>query len=422
MTIEREVDSGSEGLTVAFSWACLTRAREDKGLSIKDVARRLKITECYIRALEEGDFKQFPATTFARGHVKNYARLLGLDADELASKVDVVGVSQASTYGERMSSDNEFHFQGPTVRSSSVVRYGVTTVLVLLVSLVSYFWWDGREDPSVTPPVFNSSATPPPATAGGIENAGGAGRNANATDSLSQAGQNTEGAGKEAVTALKKDDSALIAQPQENDLELHSAKSTELKSTKHAALAKTEAGSPKESVVKTTQPDRQVVDTGKPVNSVTETRGAAVAVVSEISEADSLDGEDEVDDELVPLLEQAQETAVAELIRNKKLASRSPQPESVQDASVSRTLFYIRFKEDCWMKVTDMSGNVLSVGLNRAGSEFEMETPGAIKVKLGNAPGVEVIRFGGETVDISAWSMKKGRKVAKLKLNANEQS
>ena len=59
----------------------LRAAREAAGLSLDEVAQQLKLAPRQVRALEEDDFGVLPGRTFVRGFVRNYARLLNLDAD-----------------------------------------------------------------------------------------------------------------------------------------------------------------------------------------------------------------------------------------------------------------------------------------------------------------------------------------------------
>jgi len=61
----------------------LRDAREAQGLSVEDVANRLRLMHRQIDAMETGDFASLGQPVFARGFVRNYARLLGLDADPL---------------------------------------------------------------------------------------------------------------------------------------------------------------------------------------------------------------------------------------------------------------------------------------------------------------------------------------------------
>jgi cytoskeleton protein RodZ len=58
--------------------AQLTHAREAQGLSVTDVANRLKLTPKQIDALENDQFDSL-GPVFSRGFVRNYARLLQLD-------------------------------------------------------------------------------------------------------------------------------------------------------------------------------------------------------------------------------------------------------------------------------------------------------------------------------------------------------
>jgi cytoskeleton protein RodZ len=63
--------------------ARLKAARESAGLSLDQVAQQLKLAPRQVKALEDEDFAQLPGRTFARGFVRNYARLLGLDGEDL---------------------------------------------------------------------------------------------------------------------------------------------------------------------------------------------------------------------------------------------------------------------------------------------------------------------------------------------------
>lgn len=61
----------------------LKRTRERLGLSTEDVAMELRLSRFQIQALEEDDWDQLPGTTYARGYLRSYARLLDLDAEKL---------------------------------------------------------------------------------------------------------------------------------------------------------------------------------------------------------------------------------------------------------------------------------------------------------------------------------------------------
>lgn len=60
----------------------IREARAAKGLSVEDAERTLKIRAKYLKAIEAGDYAQLPDGPASRGFVKNYARLLGISADD----------------------------------------------------------------------------------------------------------------------------------------------------------------------------------------------------------------------------------------------------------------------------------------------------------------------------------------------------
>lgn len=63
--------------------ARLREAREELGLTLDDVEDRTRIRRAFIEALEEERFNDLPGDVYARGFIRNYASLLGLNAEEL---------------------------------------------------------------------------------------------------------------------------------------------------------------------------------------------------------------------------------------------------------------------------------------------------------------------------------------------------
>ena len=60
----------------------LRRAREEQGLSQDEVSKHLRLSLSYLRALEEDDYDRLPEPPFIKGYLRNYARFLGLPAEE----------------------------------------------------------------------------------------------------------------------------------------------------------------------------------------------------------------------------------------------------------------------------------------------------------------------------------------------------
>ena len=63
----------------------LREAREDRGLSLVQASALTRIPRTTLAHLEADRFGEFNAAIFVRGHLRNYARELGLDSERLVA-------------------------------------------------------------------------------------------------------------------------------------------------------------------------------------------------------------------------------------------------------------------------------------------------------------------------------------------------
>ena len=63
----------------------LKKAREEKGLSHKEIFQAIKIHPRFLKALEGGDWSVFFGGVHAKGFLRNYAEYLGLNLDEVSA-------------------------------------------------------------------------------------------------------------------------------------------------------------------------------------------------------------------------------------------------------------------------------------------------------------------------------------------------
>src|SRR5512140_3413262 len=68
----------------------LRREREIRGISLKEIADATKISKRFLEAIERNDHKTLPAPVFTRGFVREYARYLGLNAEEMVNRYNEV--------------------------------------------------------------------------------------------------------------------------------------------------------------------------------------------------------------------------------------------------------------------------------------------------------------------------------------------
>lgn len=87
----RDMESGEAGFAALPSVGSQLRAaREKKEMSVGDIAMALKLGPRQVEALESGEWDRLPGNTFIRGFVRNYARLLQLDAAPFMAQLDSV--------------------------------------------------------------------------------------------------------------------------------------------------------------------------------------------------------------------------------------------------------------------------------------------------------------------------------------------
>jgi cytoskeleton protein RodZ len=65
----------------------LRAAREEKGLSLEDVAAQTRIPRRHLESLEQADWENLPAPTYTTGFAKAYASAVGLDRTDIGEQL-----------------------------------------------------------------------------------------------------------------------------------------------------------------------------------------------------------------------------------------------------------------------------------------------------------------------------------------------
>jgi cytoskeleton protein RodZ len=116
----------------------LRDAREAKGIAIEDMAEKLHLLTDVVRGIEQCDFEEMPSRVFVRGYVRNYARLVGLNAQEMLDKFDQAHPEDLS----HLQIDKSPHL--PTDSPMASRFAGVMTwVTVLAIVILFVVWWHG---------------------------------------------------------------------------------------------------------------------------------------------------------------------------------------------------------------------------------------------------------------------------------------
>ncbi|WP_285422472.1 RodZ family helix-turn-helix domain-containing protein [Pseudomonas sp. efr-133-TYG-103a] len=117
----------------------LRQVRESKNWSLPDVALRLNLTVTSLGYLEAGDFDKLPGHTFARGYIRAYAKLMGLDQAALVNEFD----QYTGTDGKGSNVHALGRIEEPVRLSHNILRI---VSLLLLIALIGggFVWWQDQ--------------------------------------------------------------------------------------------------------------------------------------------------------------------------------------------------------------------------------------------------------------------------------------
>ena len=114
----------------------LSRRRLERGMSLEDVAQRLKYGTRQIQSLEEDDYPRLPGSTFVRGMMRSYAKLLEMDAGPLLDELQRREIPAHVTVDLRA---KRIPFPDGSKRPTRV--YVVMSVLVVLIAAAVILEW-----------------------------------------------------------------------------------------------------------------------------------------------------------------------------------------------------------------------------------------------------------------------------------------
>ncbi|MBZ0332780.1 RodZ domain-containing protein [Marinobacter sp. AL4B] len=133
---------------------------------------------------------------------------------------------------------------------------------------------------------------------------------------------------------------------------------------------------------------------------------------------DTSEGEEPLREADAPLampqsnLDESEVPAVATESIDRPVASDAPLQtpdanESSAESAIGR--LEMTFSGDCWLKVTDATGQRLASGLRRQGDKLDVRGTPPLSVVVGAMSAVEVIRFQDETVDMGDFRVVNNR-------------
>ncbi len=117
----------------------LRQARESHGWSLAEVALKLNLTTTSLGNLEAGAFDKLPGHTFARGYIRAYAKLLGIDQAILVQQFDQF----TGTDSQGSNVHGLGRIEEPTRVSHTILRI-VSLLLLIAVIGGGFVWWQDQ--------------------------------------------------------------------------------------------------------------------------------------------------------------------------------------------------------------------------------------------------------------------------------------
>ena len=154
----------------------LRRTRLKRNLQLEEISSELKISTRILQAIEDDQYDKLPGGVFAKSFVRQYARLLGLDEEEIAERMQqAMGpVEDLQQFPERSRPGGVAPIQVPRVDEWETVgdtRFhwsgwlsAVVLVVVMLVCSAVYTWMQRPKAPvtaQATPPAHGVAPSTP---------------------------------------------------------------------------------------------------------------------------------------------------------------------------------------------------------------------------------------------------------------------
>lgn len=114
----------------------LREEREARNFTEEEVARQLRIDVTRVRALEQDDFSKFAAPIYVIGHLRAYAKLLGLPPESFVESYQNMGTAAPPSLERVAHLDHQPEPSG----NAEFPRWLVYLLIVAVVAVVAFVW------------------------------------------------------------------------------------------------------------------------------------------------------------------------------------------------------------------------------------------------------------------------------------------
>lgn len=152
----------------------LRREREIRGISLKEIADATKISKRFLEAIERNDHRTLPAPVFTRGFVREYARYLGLNTEDIVNRYNYAAAGdqhvEKTAHLERLINPPTPVVPKPLPRKGIPPPYAridrsFLWIGLIVVALACVVWWTVNYKREKAETARAEATTPPPVVA-----------------------------------------------------------------------------------------------------------------------------------------------------------------------------------------------------------------------------------------------------------------
>ncbi|MEZ5344031.1 MAG: helix-turn-helix domain-containing protein [Pyrinomonadaceae bacterium] len=114
----------------------LRQAREEKGISISEVAEQTRISPIYLESIENDDYRALPGGIFNKGFIKSFAKYVGVDEQEAMQDYAKLSVGQEGI-GDHKSSKS----YRPEVLTDDSSRSSILPTVIFAAIILGLMTW-----------------------------------------------------------------------------------------------------------------------------------------------------------------------------------------------------------------------------------------------------------------------------------------
>ncbi|MCK8204257.1 cytoskeleton protein RodZ [Erwinia amylovora] len=332
----------------------LRNAREQMGLTQQNVAERLCLKLSTIRDIEEDNSPASLASTFLRGYIRSYARLVRVPEEELLPMM----AKQAPIRAAKVEMMQSYSLGKQRKKRDGWLMIFTWLVLFVVLGLTGAWWWQNHK--------------------------------AAQDDLVSMADQNAslEGNNHQSIALTDGNASSSAAGVAQTAVPLNNTSAAENGIVPDAAA--NNSSTPAAAV--------ESSNTSPAANAATNANAATGANAAAPAASDTA--------QLAAITPSQAPAAAGELPTGSA---------GISQAAADANSLVMSFSRDCWLDVTDATGKKLFSGMQRSGGQLSLAGKAPYRLKIG-APGAVEIEYQGKPVDLSRFI--RTNQVARLTVGA----